>query len=114
MVYCIQYASHAQVQVFDHILVVYHWIIAVIVSGWGLVGAVWGIKGEIQVEGIGPLGLAVDKFDGFIRKQGIEVTFVRYGFQAAKKVALHVAVVKVGVVVGMACVAPVKFMKAVV
>ena len=114
MVYRIQHAPYAQIQVFDHILVVYQWIIAVIVSGWRLVGTVWGIKGEIQVEGGWLLGLAVDKFDGFIRKQGIEVTLVRYGFQTAKKVAFHVAVVKVGVVVGMAGVAAVKFVKAVV
>lgn len=55
-----------------------------IVSGWGLIGTVWGIKGEIQVEGLGFLGLAVDKFDGFIRKQGVEVALIRYGFQTAK------------------------------
>ena len=57
MVYRIQHAAHAQVQIFDHILVVDHWILAVIVSGWSLVGTVWCIKGEIQVEGIGPFGI---------------------------------------------------------
>jgi len=114
LIYCIQHAPDTQIQILDHIAIVHFRIIAVVIPSGCLVGTVRRVECEIQVEWRRLLGSLLNELNRFVGKQCVKITFVCNWFEAAEKMAFHIAVVEVGVVVGVAGVASVEFVEAVV